>query len=147
MKVILLEDIDRLGKAGDTIHVKDGYARNYLIPGNKARAATEGNMKIQEFLKKKRLANEAKVLDEARAIADKIAALSLTISAAAGDEEKLYGSVTVEDIANALNDEGVKVDKRDVILDEPIKKLGVYQAVVKVHPEVKANLRVWIVKK
>ncbi|MDP3804221.1 MAG: 50S ribosomal protein L9 [Candidatus Omnitrophota bacterium] len=139
--------MDSLGKAGEVIHVKDGYARNYLIPKNKAKAATEGNMKIQGALKKKRQAVEAKVLEEARAAADKISALSLTISAATGDEEKLYGSVTSEDIANALNEEGVKVDKRDIVLDEPIKKLGVYQAVVKVHPEVKANLRVWIVKK
>ena len=146
MKVIILEDIDRLGKAGDIVTVKEGYARNYLIPNNKAKPATPGNMRIMEDIKKKRAAEDAKKVLEAKAIAGRIAALSLTINAKAGEEEKLFGSVSNEMIGEALAAEGFTVDKRDIIIDEPIKKLGVYQVNVKLHPEVKASLRVWVVK-
>lgn len=147
MKVILIENVDRLGNMGDIVIVKDGYARNYLIPNNKARQVTPGNMKILESLKKKKLAEDAKKLAEAKTMADKISNLSLTIPAEAGEEEKLFGSVSNDMIAEALAEEGIKIDKRDILIDEPIKKLGVYQATVKIIPEVKANLRVWIVKK
>jgi len=147
MKVILIENVDRLGNMGDIITVKDGYARNYLIPNNKAKQATPGNMKILESLKKKREAEDAKKLAEAKTMADKISSLSLTIPAEAGEEEKLFGSVSNDMIAEALAEEGIKIDKRDILIDEPIKKLGVYQATVKIIPEIKANLRVWIVKK
>jgi len=147
MKVILLDAVEKLGKAGDIVTVKEGYARNFLIPKNKAKPATPANMQILEVLKKKALAEEAKQLAEAKAFADKISALSLTISAQAGEEEKLFGSVSNDAIAEALAQEGVTVDKRDIVLDEPIKKLGVYQVSVKVHPEVKANLRIWVVNK
>ena len=147
MKVILIESIDRLGKMGDIVLVKEGYARNYLIPNNKAKTATPGNMKILEALKKKGVMEEAKKLEEAKALGEKISALSLTISAQAGEEEKLFGSVSNDDISEALTAEGIKIDKRDIVVEETIKKLGVYQVTVKVHPEVKASLRVWIVKK
>ena len=147
MKIILVENIERLGKAGDVVSVKEGYARNFLIPAKKARPATEANMKLADALKKKVAAEEAKKTGEAKAMADKISGLSLTIAAQAGEEEKLFGAVSSETIAAALAEEGITVDKRDIILDEPIKKLGVYQLVVKVHPEVKANLRVWVVNK
>ena len=147
MKVILLESINKLGKAGEVITVKEGYARNYLIPHNKAKVATPGNMKILDSLKKKQVQEEAKLLEEATSIANKISALSLTISAQAGEEEKLFGSVSSDDIASALSEQGVTIDKKDIVLDEPIKKLGVYQVTVKIHPEVKATLRVWVVKK
>lgn len=147
MKVILLENIDRLGKMGDVVTVKEGYGRNFLLPKNKAKPATPGNMKMLEQLKKKQAEEEAKKTQSARAIADKISNLSLTISAQAGEEEKLFGSVSNDMISEALAEEGVNIDKKDILLDEPIKKLGVYQVVVKVHPEVKANLKVWVVKK
>jgi len=147
VKVILLESINKLGKAGEVITVKEGYARNYLIPHNKAKVATPGNMKILDSLKKKQVQEEAKLLEEATSIANKISALSLTISAQAGEEEKLFGSVSSDDIASALSEQGVTIDKKDIVLDEPIKKLGVYQVTVKIHPEVKATLRVWVVKK
>ena len=147
MKVILLQTIDRLGKAGEVITVKEGYARNYLIPKKVAREATTGNMKMLEAVRKKQADEDAKKMSEIKVLADKLAALSLTISAAAGEEDKLFGSVSNEMIAEALLAESVTVDKRDIILDEPIKKLGVYQVTVKLHPEVKASLKVWIVKK
>jgi large subunit ribosomal protein L9 len=145
MKVIILEDIDRLGKAGDIVTVKEGYARNYLIPNNKAKPATAGNMRILEDIKKKRAAEEAKKTAEAKAIADKLSALSLTINAKAGEEDKLFGSISAEIIAESLASEGFTVDKRDILIDEPIKKLGVFQVAVKLHPEVKATVRVWVV--
>ena len=147
MKVILLKTIDRLGKAGDVITVKEGYARNYLIPKNEAKEATAGNMKMMDSLKKKQAAEDAKKLAEIKILAEKIGSLSLTISAQAGEEEKLFGSVSNEDIAAALAAENIKIDKRDIVLEEPIKKLGIYQATVKLHPEVKANLKVSVVKK
>jgi large subunit ribosomal protein L9 len=147
MKVILLENIDKLGKIGEVITVKEGYARNYLIPHNKAKTATPGNMKILESLKKKEASEEAKKLEEARKLGDRISSLSLTISAQAGEEEKLFGSVSNDDIASALAEQDINIDKKDILVEEPIKKLGAYQIIVKIHPEVKANLRVWVVKK
>ena len=146
MKVILTQTVDRLGKIGDIVNVKDGYARNYLFPKNAAKEATPGNMKILDSLKKKQALSEAKRLDEAKALAQMITALSITISARAGEEEKLFGTVTAEMISAALKNEKIAIDKKDIVLDEPIKKLGVYQVGVKVHPEVKASLRVWVVK-
>ena len=144
--MILIQDTDRLGKMGDIVNVKDGYARNYLFPKNIAKEATPGNMKTLDSLKKKQALEDAKRLAEAKALAQKMAALSITISARAGEEEKLFGTVTTEMISAALGNEKITVDKKDIVLDEPIKKLGVYQVGVKVHPEVKASLRVWVVK-
>ena len=147
MKVILLQAIDRLGKAGDVVTVKEGYARNFLIPKNVAKEATPGNTRILESLKKKQAEEDAKKLTELKALAERLTALSLTIPASAGEEEKLFGSISNEAISEALSVEGIKVDKRDIILEEPIKKLGTHQVTVKLHPEVKANLTVCIVKK
>lgn len=147
MKVILLENVDKLGKVGEVITVKEGYARNFLIPNNKAKEATSGNMKMLDSLKKKQAAEEAKILGDAKQKADKISSLSITIASQAGEEEKLFGSVSNDDVAEALAEQGMAIDKKDIIIDEPIKKLGTYQVTVKVHPEVKATLRVWVVKK
>ena len=146
MKVILIENIDKLGSAGDTIVVKDGYARNFLIPKNKARPATPANLKMAQGLKKKMMDAIAKEKDEALKLAEKITNLSCSINAAAGEEDKLFGSVTTEMIAEALESHGLHIDKKDISLDEPIKKLGIYQVEIKLHPEVKATLKVWVVK-
>lgn len=146
MKVILVQDVNKLGKAGDCVTVKDGFARNYLFPKNIAKEATPGNMKAVETSKKKQAAEDANTLNKARALADKMRSLSITISARCGEEEKLFGAVTAEMISRALQAEGISIDKKDITVDEPIKKLGVYQIAVKIHPEVKAALRVWIVK-
>lgn len=146
MKVILLETVDRLGNRGEIVTVKDGYARNYLFPKNKAKEATPSNMKIVEVFKKKEALEKAKKIEEANALKNRISNLSLTIPAQAGEEEKLFGSITNDMIRDALAAEGIEVDKKDIILEEPIKKLGVYQVEIKVHPEVKATLRVWVVK-
>lgn len=146
MKVILTQNVDRLGRAGDCINIKDGFARNYLLPKNMAKEATPGNIKALESLKKKQVLEDSARLSEAKALAERIQNLSITISAKAGEEEKLFGAVTVEMISKAFEAEGISIDKKDIIVDEPIKKLGVYQVGAKVHPEVKATLRIWIVK-
>jgi len=142
-----MENVDRLGKIGDLVNVKEGFARNYLIPSNKAKTATPGNMKILESLKKKKTEADAKLLAEAKALAEKISSLSLTITAPSGEEEKLFGSISNDMIAASLAEESVNIDKKDIIIEEPIRKLGVYQVSVKIGPEIKASLRVWIVKK
>ena len=147
MKVILTENVDRVGKIGDVVTVAEGYARNFLLPRKLAKEATAGNMKMLDALKKKKEAADKVILDAATALAEKLGALSLTIGAQAGEEEKLFGSVSNEHIAEALLVENIKVDKKDIIIEEQIKKLGVYQVMVKLHPEVKAKLRVWVVKK
>jgi large subunit ribosomal protein L9 len=147
MKVILLETIDRLGHSGDIVVVKEGFARNFLIPQKKARPATPGNMKALDAVKKKEAAATAKDLEGAHALANRISNISLTISVEAGDEDKLFGSVTADAVSDELKGEGIEIDKKDILIEEPIKKLGVYQVTVKVHPEVKAILRLWIVKK
>ncbi len=147
MKVILIEDIGKLGSAGDTIVVRDGYARNFLIPKNKAKPATDANVRWAEGLKKKKEDALANKKNEAARLAERIANFSCSISVAAGEDEKLFGSVTTQDIASALESNGFQnIDKRDILLDEPIKKLGVYQVEIKLHPEIRANLKVWVVK-
>ena len=146
MKIILTQTVNGLGKTGDLVTVKEGYARNYLIPKNIAKEATSGNMKTLEALKKKQALNDAKALNEANTLSEKIAALSVTINVKCGEEEKLFGTVTTEMISSALESEKILINKKDIILDEPIKKLGVYQVCVKVHPEIKTTLKVWVVK-
>jgi large subunit ribosomal protein L9 len=146
MKVILTQPVDRLGRAGDCVNVKDGYARNFLFPKNLAKEATAGNIKSLESLKKKQAEEDAKNLADAKSLAEKLSALSVTISAKCGEEEKLFGAVTAEMISNALKAEDISIDKKDIVIDEPIKKLGMYTVGAKIHPEVKASLKVWIVK-
>jgi large subunit ribosomal protein L9 len=146
MKVILLEDIKTLGRAGAQVEVKDGYARNFLIPRRKALGATEANQRVFENEKKALAKKHAKEKAEAEALAAKVGGLSLTISRLAGEDDKLFGSVTNADVAEALAKEGHKVDKRDIHLEEPLKALGIHEVSVQVHPEVKATVKVWVVK-
>jgi large subunit ribosomal protein L9 len=146
LRIILTQAVDRLGRPGDCINVKDGYARNFLFPKNLAKEATPGNIKSLESLKKKQALEDENRLKEARALAEKLAALSITINAKCGEEEKLFGAVTAEMISGALKAEGVSIDKKDIVIDEPIKKLGVYNIGAKIHPEVKASVKVWVVK-
>ena len=147
MEVILLKDVDSLGKEGDVLNVKDGYARNFLIPQKLAAAASPDMLNMVESKKKKKVKQEEKRKQEAQGVAKKIADSSFTIAVEAGVEDKIFGTVTAEMIKNTLRQEGVEVDKRDIVMEEPIKKLGVYQIPVKLHPDVIAELRVWIVKK
>jgi len=147
MKVILREDVPDIGRAGQTVEVKNGYGRNYLIPRNLAIAATKGNLQaIDEVTKQKEL-RERKLRREAEVVKDKIEKLSLTAEVQVGDEEKVFGSVTVHDILKLLEAEGVTVPKNAVQLEAPIKVLGVYTVPIKIEKDVTAELKLWVVKK
>lgn len=146
MKVILTEDIPQLGAAGELISVKDGHARNYLVPNGKAVRATTQNLKNLEHQKRQVREKLNKLVKEGRNLSEKIESVSCTIAKAAGEEDKLFGSVTTADIQNSLKNEGIEIDKKKIILSEPIKKLGIFSVPVKIHPEVTATLKVWVVK-
>lgn len=147
MKVILTQDIDKFGKLGEIVEVKDGFARNYLIPQGLARVSTPQAQRMIEAarLKSQRLAETEK--KKAEEFADKLSKASCTVAVQVGPDEQLYGAVTPADIEGALGNEGFQIDKKAVSIDVPIDKLGVYYVTVKVHPEVKANVKVWVVKK
>jgi large subunit ribosomal protein L9 len=146
MKVILIEDIKTLGQAGAQVEVADGYARNYLIPRRLALGANPANARVFENEKKALAKRREKERQEALELAAKIGALSLTISRLAGEDDKLFGSVTNGDVAEALAKEGHKIEKRDIILVEPLKALGIHEVPVQLGHEVKAVIKVWVVK-
>ncbi|MFC1614664.1 50S ribosomal protein L9 [Gemmatimonadota bacterium] len=146
MEVILRSDIERLGKIGDMVKVAPGYARNYLIPKNLAYSATGGNLKRIEFEKRRATQLADHEVEQARKYAAKLGELSLTFQVKVGEEDKLYGSVTIGDIAEEAAKQGFELDRRKITIDEPIKKLGVYTVGVRLHPEVVAEIKVWVVK-
>jgi large subunit ribosomal protein L9 len=147
VKIILTKDVEKLGKEGDVIEVKEGFARNFLLPQGSAIKATKNSFKEIEELKKRKDKQDEKIKNEAAQFKTKIEALSLTIIAEAKDTEELYGSVTEQQILKALKDEGLALDKGKIAIPEQIKKLGVYNLKVKLHPAVEANLRLWVMKK
>jgi len=142
MQVILREDIDKLGKIGDLVKVADGYARNYLVPGKKAIEATPDNVHAMEHAKKMVADRLRKLKKEAAADADQIKGLSIEIKAKVGEEGKLFGSVTSMDIIEAAKAKGVTIDKRKIVLEEPIKRVGEYTITVKLHADVTADFKV-----
>lgn len=147
MKVILREDVADIGQAGQTVEVKDGYGRNYLIPRNLAIVASKGNLRsIGEVHKQKDL-RDRKLRREAEVVKDKIEKLELSAEVLVGEEDKVFGSVTVHDIIELLAAEGVTVPKHTLKLDEPIKALGVYTVPIKIEKDVTAELKLWVVKK
>jgi len=147
MEVILTKDVDKVGRAGAVVKVKDGFARNLLLPNKLAIPVTAANLKRLEQEKQKLNQESEKKKQAALALKERLDNLSLTISATAQDEKSLYGSVTAQDISNALKEEGIEVEKSFINLDEPIKSLGIYEISVKLHPEVSAKVKTWIVKK
>lgn len=147
MEVILLQDIEKLGKEGDTVKVKDGYARNYLIPRKLGMLYAPGAVKALMAKKKKASQIAEKEKEKAKELAKTISQLSLTISMESGADDALFGSVTPEAVAHALEEEGIHVNKKNIIFKEPIKKLGIYSVQVKVYSEVMENLRLWVVKR
>ena len=147
MKVILKSDVPNLGKAGDIVTVAAGYGRNYLLPRSLAVTADSSSVRQIEHQKMVIAQQQEKSKREAQKVADSIANLSCTIRVEVGEQEKLYGSVTSRDIEQALADEGVKVNRKAILLDEPIKALGVYTVNVKIHPDVTGALKVWVVAK
>ena len=146
MQIVLKEDIDKLGRRGEVVKVADGYARNYLLPLGKALPATPGNLKVIEREKRRYLVRLSKEKEENEALSRRIQALSLTLVRKVGENDVLYGSVTSGDIAEALSQEGVGVDKRRIQLQEPIKSLGIYNVPIRLHPEVTTEVKVWVVK-
>ena len=146
MQVILKERLENLGDAGEVVNVKPGYARNYLIPQGLAYEATEANLKRIE---RERVQGEKRAAAEregARQRAGAIEGLSITFTARAGEEGKLFGSITAADIAEKLAEQGVEVDRRQVQLEEPIRSLGVFTVAVRLHADVRPELKVWVVK-
>ena len=142
MKLLLKENVESLGLRGDIVIVKRGYGRNYLVPKGLAIEATPGNMKQLELERRKIEAIRVKERQEAQALADKISAVTVTIRQRAGEDDKLYGSVTKMDIAAALADKNVEIDRKKIVLDEPIKSLGEHTVEIKIYPEVHARVNV-----
>jgi large subunit ribosomal protein L9 len=147
MKVILREDVPDVGSAGQTVEVKSGYGRNYLIPRNLAIPASKANLKAVGEIEKQRQIRQRKARRAADIVKERIEKVSVSASVLVGEEDRVFGSVTAADIAGLLETEGIKVDKRAIVLDEPIKALGVYTVPVKVDKDVMADLKVWVVKK
>ncbi|MBT3182845.1 MAG: 50S ribosomal protein L9 [Deltaproteobacteria bacterium] len=147
MNVILQEDVPNLGRAGDVVAVRDGYGRNFLLPRKKAVMADPKNMTQLEHHKRVVAAKQQKVKHKAEGIADKLKELSITISREAGEEDKLFGSVTTKDIADALRNEGYIIDRHDIHLEAPLKNIGIYDVSVRLHAEVNGIVKIWVVKK
>ncbi|AEE92712.1 50S ribosomal protein L9 [Tepidanaerobacter acetatoxydans Re1] len=147
MKVILLEDVKKLGKKGDLIDVADGYARNYLFPRNLAEEATAGSIKQLKQEKTALERKKQKEIEIAKQIAEKLSQTSVTLKVKAGDKGKLFGSVTTKDISDALKKQHkVEIDKRKIEISEPIKSLGSYVVDIKLAPEVQTQVTVKIIE-
>jgi len=147
MKIILTEDIPELGTCGETIAVKNGYARNYLIPRNLAIPATKGNLRAVDNLKAQKELRDKKNRREAEKIRDNVEKLSLTAELVAGEEDRVFGSVTSHNIADLIEAAGVTIDRRNIELDEPIKALGLFTIKIKLAKDVTANVKLQVVKK
>lgn len=147
-EVILKNDIEKIGKAGDVIKVKDGYARNFLIPRGLALEVNKANLKKLEQDKKKKELDKEKIKQEAQKIADEISGMSCTVTTEAMDDDKLYGEISSIDIARAIETEkNLKIDKKLIVINKPIQSLGIYEVEVKLHPEVMTKVRVWVTRK
>ncbi|MEW6570939.1 MAG: 50S ribosomal protein L9 [Nitrospirota bacterium] len=145
MKVILKEDVKNLGNMGQIVDVSDGFARNYLVPRGLAVEASTRNVKSLEHQKKVVLEKARKIRSSAQELSEIISKKKLVIKAKAGEEGKLFGSVTTMDIAEKLKEEGIEIDKKKIFLDEPIKRLGLYSVAIKIHPEIMSQLDVEVV--
>jgi large subunit ribosomal protein L9 len=146
MEIILRQAIENLGKPGDVVKVKSGYARNYLLPHGLAYEATPGNLKKIQQERDRLDAAENERRGVASGIAEKLEQVSLTFSARVGEEGKLFGSVGAADIAQQLEAQGFHIEKRQIDLHEPIKALGVYRVPIRLHADVKPEVRVWVIK-
>ena len=146
MEVILRQAVEKLGKPGDVVKVSNGYARNFLLPRGIAFEATPGNLKRIEQEKERLEAAENERRSAAQALAEKLEQVSLTFSARVGEEGKLFGSVTTADIASQLEAQGFHIEKRQIDLHEPLKTLGVFRIPVRLHAEVKPEIKVWVIK-
>ncbi len=147
MEVIICQDIPTLGKTGDVVKVKDGYARNYLIPRQLALAATKENKKKMELKKAKLAAAYEAQRAEAQTVAEKLAKVSCTLVVEVNEQEKLYGAISESEIIRALDQEGFKFERKDLVIEKAIEELGIFEVGVKLHPEVIGKFRLWVTKK
>ncbi|MCH7679068.1 50S ribosomal protein L9 [candidate division KSB1 bacterium] len=146
MRIILKEDYENLGKVGEVVEVKDGFARNYLIPKQVALQATPQNLRVIVQEKARNKIKLSKDKREAELVAEKLKEVSLTANVQVGEEDKIFGAVTSQNICELLSSKGFEIDKRKIMLEEPLKALGVFEVPIKLHTEVEAKIKVWVVK-
>ncbi len=146
MDVILLQDVDTLGSAGDIVNVKPGYARNFLIPNGLALRSSKQNVAVAEEKKRNMEARKSRVVKAQKDLADKLAKIEITIEVQVGEEERLFGSVSTLDIHNALLEKGIDVDRHDILLEEPIKSLGIYHIPIKISVDMNPDIKLYVIK-
>lgn len=146
MQVILKEDVEKLGDAGEVVDVKPGYGRNYLIPQGKATIATPGALKQLEQMKEKAERRAELTVERAQEMAERLETTSVTIPVTVGEDEKIHGSVTNQDIADALQERDIDIDRRKISLDQDVNTLGEYTATVNLLGDLKSHIKVWVVK-
>jgi large subunit ribosomal protein L9 len=147
-EIILKADVEKIGKAGTIVKVKDGFARNYLIPKGLAVEVSEANLRRLEQEKKLKELEKEKIKQTAQRTAEQISGLSCTVAVEATDDDKLYGDITPAEIAQAIEAEkNIKIDKKLIVIKEPIRSLGIYEVEVKFHPEVISKVRLWVTRK
>lgn|SRR4029453_3941612 len=146
MNVVLREDVEKLGKRGETVRVADGYGRNYLIPKKLAYPATAGNLKVIQHEKRAKDTRDARVLHDHQKVADAISGYSFTVAKKVGESDALFGSVTSQDIADLLAGKGFEIDKRRIEIHEPIRTLGSHSVPIKLHKDVTAHVSIEVVK-
>lgn len=147
MQVILMNNVEHLGKVGEVVKVKEGYARNYLLPREMAMEATAGNVKRIEKEKAKRLVQYDEQRKLAQVKADALSKVSLTIAVEVNDQEKLYGAISETEVIKAFEAEGQKIEKKSLVIEKTIEDLGIFEVGVRLHPEVIAKVRLWVTKK
>ncbi|MDZ7263882.1 MAG: 50S ribosomal protein L9 [candidate division KSB1 bacterium] len=146
MKVILKQDVESLGKLGDIVDVKPGYARNYLIPKGMGMAATDQNIRRLQMEQQQSQLKMTKDRKNAEKLAEKLNEVSCTAAVTVGEEDKVFGSVTTQIIADLLKEKGFDIDRKKIVLDEPIKALGIYTIPIRLHTDVEAKIKLWVVK-
>jgi large subunit ribosomal protein L9 len=146
MKIILRKDVEKLGKAGEIIETKRGYARNYLIPQGFAIEASTANMKIIEQEKATAQRRFQQEVGSAEELAAQLNTVSVTAAIQVGEEDRVFGAITNQNIADLLAEKGYEIDRKKIILEEPIKALGVFEVPIKIHSEVEAKIKVWVVR-
>jgi large subunit ribosomal protein L9 len=145
-EVLLMTDVENLGKEGDVVTVSEGYARNYLLPRKLAAPVTDATRRrLAKFQRERAKTREAE-LATFQALAAKLQNVSCTIAVKTGEGERLYGSVTAAEILRVLKEQGIELDRHTVVLEHPLKELGVYDVSVKLHPQVEATIKVWVVE-
>jgi len=146
VKIVLLKDVERLGRAGEIVKVANGFARNFLIPRGEALLATDANIAHFESRRRQHEAAAEREKKAAESLARELEKTSLTVQVRVGEEDKLFGSVTSQNVADLLKEQGREIDRRKIELEEPIRALGVYTIEIRLHPEVRASIKLWVVK-